>query len=265
MAAHRRGAPARLADGQHFLRPRLAAEVVAAACLDPGELVVELGAGSGRLTEHLRSAVSQVIAVERDPRLVAQLRRRFAGDRRVRVVEADLLTMPLPPGPHRVLANLPFGASTAALRRLLDDPRSPLAAADLIVADGLARKRAALRPCTMLSLSWLPWWRLAVERRLPAAGFEPPPSVDAALLAIRRRRPALLEASRAPAYRLLLRRAFQRGDAPVRRMLPLGSPAWRRFCRERGISPDARPPQLDVWDWVALFTAIRGQAPSRLP
>lgn len=257
MAAHRRGSPARLADGQHFLRPRLAAEVVAAACLDPDELVVELGAGSGRLTEHLRAAAGRVIAVERDPRLAAQLRRRFAGDPRVQVVEADLLTVPLPSGPHRVLANLPFAVSTAALRRLLDDPCSPLAAADLIVADGLARKRAALRPCTMLSLGWLPWWRLAAERRLPAACFEPPPSVDAALLTVRRRRPSLLEASRAPAYRQLLRRAFQRGDAPLRRTLPLGSPAWRRFCRERGLAPDARPPQLDVWDWVALFSTLR--------
>jgi 23S rRNA (adenine-N6)-dimethyltransferase len=253
VAAHRRGPPARLASGQHFLHPRPAAEVVAAACLNRGDLVLELGAGSGRLTEPLRAATGRVIAVERDPRLAAGLRRRFAGDRGVRVVEADLLSVTLPEAPYRVVANLPFSVTTAALRRLLDDPGSPLAAADVIVQHGLARKRTALRPCTMLSLSWLPWWRLELARVLPAAAFEPPPAVDAAVLCVRRRTPALLDPARAAGYRLLLRRAFRRGDLPVRRTLGLTPAAWRRFCRERGIPPDARPPQLDVWDWVDLY------------
>ncbi|MGN6379137.1 MAG: ribosomal RNA small subunit methyltransferase A [Gaiellales bacterium] len=257
MAAPSRGSRARHADGQHFLRPRLAAEVVAAACITGEELVVDLGAGNGRLTEHLRGRAGHVLAVELDPVLADGLRRRFAGDQRVTVCEADLLRVALPGRPYRVVANLPFGVTTAALRRLFDDPRSPLTAADLIVQDGLARKRAALRPCTMLSLSWLPWWTLAVERRLPAHGFEPP-AVDAAVLAVRRRRPALLDPNRAGTYRSLLRRAFRHGDRPVRYSLPVSSAHWRRFARARGLPADARPPQLDVWDWVALI-----QTPSR--
>ena len=260
MAAHRRGAPARLTDGQqHFLRSRLAAEVVAAACLDVDDLVLELGAGTGRLTEHLGRAAGRVVAVERDPRLADGLRRRFAGDPRVRVLHADLLSVGMPAERHRVVANLPFGVSTAALRMLLDDPRSALAGADLIVQHGLARKRAVLRPCTMLSLSWLPWWTLELGRVLPAAAFEPPPAVDAALLRIRRRQPAMLDPGRAGGYRMLLRRAFRHGDAPIRRSLGLAPAQWRRFCRERGLSTDARPPQLDVWDWVALYAQARGR------
>jgi 23S rRNA (adenine-N6)-dimethyltransferase len=256
VAARDRGHRARLADGQHLLRsPRLAAEVVAAAGVARSDLVVEVGAGSGRLTAPLADAAGRVVAIELDPRLAEGLRRRFAGHARVTVVEGDALVVPSPDEPHRVVGNVPFHITTALLRSVLGDPGSPCLAADLIVQDGLARKRCAMRPCTMLSLAWLPWWRLSIERLLPAGCFEPRPSVDAALLAARRREPALLPVDSAGAYRALLRRAFDRADQPVRHTAAPGAAAWKRLARDRGLPYDARPRQLDVWDWVALFGA----------
>ena len=171
------------------------------------------------------------------------------------VVEGDALVVPFPEEPHRVAGNVPFHITTALLRSVLDDPGSPCFAADLIVQDGLARKRCAMRPCTMLSLAWLPWWRLSIERLLPAGCFEPRPSVDAALLAARRREPGLLPVDSAAAYRALLRRAFDHADRPVRHTAAPGAAAWKRLARDRGLAYDARPRQLDVWDWVALFGA----------
>jgi 23S rRNA (adenine-N6)-dimethyltransferase len=262
VAARSRGRRRRLADGQHFLRPALAAEVVAAAGVRPDELVLEVGAGFGRLTDPLRRAAGRVIAVEADASLADGLRRRLAGDARVTVVAGDALTMPLPGEPLRVVGNVPFGISTALLRRLLDDPGSPLTAADLIVQEGLARKRAAPRPCTLLSLGWLPWWELRLERRLPRGCFEPPPSVDAALLAVRRRQRPLLDPVRAAAYRRLLARGFAHGERPLRRSLAVDGAAWRRFARARGLAVEASARQLDVFDWVALFR-LAGRPPAR--
>jgi 23S rRNA (adenine-N6)-dimethyltransferase len=262
VVARGRGHNARLADGQHLLRsPRLAAEVVAAAGIARSDLVVEVGAGTGRLTAPLALAARAVVAIELDPLLADGLRRRFAQEPAVAVVEGDALLVPFPAEPHRVAGNVPFHITTALLRRVLDDPASPCAATDLIVQDGLARKRCAMRPCTMLSLSWLPWWRLSIERLLPAGSFEPRPSVDAAILAARRRDPALLPTDEASAYRALLRRAFDRADRPVRQTAGPGGAAWKRLTRDRGLPYDARPRQLDVWDWVALYGA-RYSSPS---
>lgn len=255
MAARGRG-HARLADGQHFLRsPRVAAEIVAGVGVARSDLVVEIGAGTGRLTAALAEEAGSVVAVELDPALADGLRRRFAREPRVTVAEGDALLVPMPGTPHRVLGNIPFGITTALLRRILDDPCSGCFAADLVVEDGLARKRCALRPCTMLSLSWLPWWRLTIDRVLPAGSFEPRPSVDAAILAARRREPALLAPESAPAYRALLRRGFDRADSPVRVTVAPGGAVWKRVARDRGLPYDARPRHLDVWDWVALFEA----------
>jgi hypothetical protein len=63
------------------------------------------------------------------------------------------------------------------------------------------------------------------------------------------------------AYRALLRRAFERADAPVRVTAGTGSAAWKRLARDRGLPYDARPRQLDVWDWAALYGA-RSSSPS---
>ena len=270
MAAHARGHRSRPASGRHFLRPRVAAEVVAAACPAPGELVVEVGAGSGRLTEPLAAAGVRVIAIERDPLLAAALRRRFTTGR-VEVVEGDVLALALPDERFRVVANLPFAIANELLRRLFADPAGSLTAVDVIVQEGVARKRCRARPSTLASLLWLPWWTFRIERQLPAACFEPAPSVDAALLCARRRPPALLDPVRHRQYSMLLRRGFARPQQPLWRTLGAGREPWKRFARGRGLPLDARPPQLDVWDWVALLAQLdslnggsRRRAPGRL-
>ncbi len=253
MAARGRGARPQTGHGRHFLRSAgLAAEIVASAGVCEGELVVEIGAGFGRLTAPLRIAGARVVAVEVDPDLACSLRRRYGGER-VTVVEADFLTLAPPVEPHRVVGNVPFAITTPILRRLLDDPAPELRRADLIAQEGLVRKRAGTRPSTMLSLRWQPWWRLQAERHLPAACFDPPPRVDAAVLAIRPRRPALVPTEQAAPYRAFVETGFTRDARPVRRALALPPRTWKRFARGRGLAADARPHELDVWDWVALF------------
>jgi 23S rRNA (adenine-N6)-dimethyltransferase len=252
-----RGRNDRLASGQHFLRSsRVAAELVAAAAIGEGDLVVEIGSGFGRLTTPLAMTAGRVWAVEIDPVLAAGLRRRFAGHADVDVVEADMLTVPFPGTPFRAFGNLPFAHTSAMLRRLLDAPDGSLQRADLIVEDGAARKCCAVRPCAMRSLGWLPWWRFRIERHIPARAFDPPPSVDAALLCVTRRDPALLAPAAAGAYRDMLAHAFRRAQTPLRRTLRMPPRAWKRLARERGLPIDARPPELDVWDWLAVFGQV---------
>jgi 23S rRNA (adenine-N6)-dimethyltransferase len=83
--------------GAHFLRDHsLIGRLVGASGAGAGDLVLDLGAGRGAITAALAGAGSRVIAVELDPRLAAGLRRRFAAEPLVRVVEADLRRFRLP-------------------------------------------------------------------------------------------------------------------------------------------------------------------------
>lgn len=188
--------------GQNFLRPEFADRLVADVDFQPGELVVEIGAGLGAITLALAHREVEVVAVEVDPVLAQRLRERVRGmgRGRVRVVEADFLSLPLPTRPFRVMGSLPFGGTTDILRRLLDDPGVPLKRADVVVQREVARKRAAIPPSTLLSTVWAPWWEFHLGRRIPAAAFRPVPQVDAGLLVITRRDSPLLPPAMAASW-----------------------------------------------------------------
>jgi 23S rRNA (adenine-N6)-dimethyltransferase len=240
--------------GQHFLRSRrISAELAEQVHIRPGDLVFEIGAGTGRLTEALADRGAEVLAVEVDVDLARRLATRLKSRSNVHVLAADVLTLHLPERPFRAFGNVPFSITTAILRRLLDSPSTPMERADLIVQFELARKRAAPWPSTLLSLSWAPWWTFSFVRRLSRAAFDPSPSVDAALLAIERRDPPLLDAGERGGYGRVLRTAFARSSTPVRRSLRLPSSSWKRLARDRGVAIDARPRDLDAFDWRAVY------------
>ncbi len=193
--------------GQNFLRPELADALVAEAAFGAGDLVVEIGAGRGACTFALARHGVDVIALERDPYWADALRRevRRQGAARVTVVCCDARRYRMPRRPFRVMGSLPFGATTALLRHLLDDRDSGLRRADLIVQWEVARKRAATPPTTLLSTGWAPWWSFSLGRRLPAHSFRPVPSVDAGVLRVTRREPPLLPEHMADAYATFVR------------------------------------------------------------
>ncbi len=264
MAVRRaRGAqPSRRKHAQHFLRStRLAAEIVRNAGVGPDDLVLDIGAGTGALTAELAQYCRCVRAIEIDAALTARLHARFGGAPQVEIVHADALTLPLPGEPFRVVANIPFDATAAICRRLLDDPGVPLERADLIVELGVAQKRARLCPSTALGVYWGAWYEFTVVRRLHPSAFAPPPSVDAAVLRIVRRIEPLVDRTDAPDYRALVAGSFQRRSA-VRRALHgvVSSRQLKRLANEHGFSPEAFPWELDQHQWAAVFGFVRRRA-----
>jgi 23S rRNA (adenine-N6)-dimethyltransferase len=185
--------------------------LVAGAAFAPGDLVVEIGAGRGTCTFALARHGVRVVALEKDPRWAATLRRevvrRGLGDR-VSVVCCDARGYHMPRRPFRAFGSLPFGATTSILRSLLDDPSSALLRCDFVVQLAVARKRAATPPTTLLSTTWAPWWSFEMGRRIPAGAFRPVPSVDAAVLRVSRRVPPLLPPRMATAYASFVQREW---------------------------------------------------------
>lgn len=242
--------------GRHSLRSRAFADaLVGDAGVAPGALVLDLGAGSGVLTGALVAADARVRAVELDPAALRQLRARFDGESRVEVVAADATDVPFPAEPFSVVSNLPFAAGTAILRRLLGDPCVPLLQLDAIVEWGLAAKRTAVWPSTLLGCMCGAWYELQLVRRVPRACFVPPPSVDAAVLRAVRRTEPLVPPAEAREYEALLRRCFA-AQTPLVRILPRGIVA--RAAHEHGFDPRASARDLDPRQWADLYRAVRG-------
>jgi 23S rRNA (adenine-N6)-dimethyltransferase len=192
---------------------------VAAAAISDQDLVFDLGAGTGVLTQVLAGIAARVVAIEVDPGLAAGLRRRTAALGNVEVVTDDVLLVPFPARPFKVVANPPFHVSSALLRRLAGAPG--LARADLVLSWGQAIGLTQVHPASLPSVAMQPWFELVLLRRIPAAWFSPAPSVDAGVVSLRRRVTPMLPADEADGF--------------------------RRFLGNGGVAG------LDVWAWVDRY------------
>ena len=170
--------------GQHFLiKGSILERIAAAVCPSDCPLVIEIGPGRGALTEKLLKRATRVIAVEIDRDLVAYLRQRFAGDRRLEVIEADVLNVDLAQwGLAPIAGNLPYYITSPILEKVtrLAFPRAVFLiqkeVADRLTASPGHRDYGFLTVQTSL---------FATVRKLFDVGpsaFRPPPKVDSAVV-----------------------------------------------------------------------------------
>ncbi|MBP2477777.1 16S rRNA A1518/A1519 N6-dimethyltransferase RsmA/KsgA/DIM1 with predicted DNA glycosylase/AP lyase activity [Crossiella equi] len=167
---------------------KVISDLVVNARLGPDDLVMDLGAGTGAITAELTTTGARVLAVERDEEFVGDLERRYGDRENLRVVHADLLTVPLPRRQFQVVANIPFSITTPLLRRLLNTPNGSLTQADLLVEFGLAKRLTAAWPRDLEAAWWAARFEITVEHRVPATAFRPAPKIDAAHLSLVRKK-----------------------------------------------------------------------------
>ncbi|MEK7788112.1 MAG: rRNA adenine dimethyltransferase family protein [Chloroflexota bacterium] len=114
--------------GQNFLFDEAILDrIVAAAEVEPGDVVLEIGPGAGSLTRHLARAAAHVLAVELDDRLLPVLHHTLADYHNVTLVHGDILSVQIPNlkpqtpnSNYKVVANIPYYLTSAIIRRLLE-------------------------------------------------------------------------------------------------------------------------------------------------
>ncbi len=157
---------------------------------DGGGHLLEIGAGTGALTDRLLSVAGRVTAVERDPDLAAFLREEFASEvaaGRLTVVEGDALEVTLP-GFDASVSNLPYGVSSEVLFRLLPLRRPLVVTAQREFAERMTATPEA-EDYGRLSVTAGHYADCEIVEPVPPTAFDPQPAVESAVVRTTPREP----------------------------------------------------------------------------
>lgn len=252
--------------GQNFvIDANTVRRIVRSAGVEPGDTVLEVGPGLGSLTVGLIDAGAEVIAVEIDGRLAAQLPRtleEMTGEKatRLTVLHADALEITaVPAEPARLVANLPYNVSVPVLLHLLAQLGTITSGVVMVQAE--VGRRLAAEPGSKVygspsvKAAWYGVWGTAgtVSRQV----FWPTPNVDSILVSFERRTPPGDVELRARTF-ALVDAAFGQRRKMLRQALAghYGDATTASAVLERAaIDPTARGEQLTVADFVRLASA----------
>ena len=251
---------------QNFLTDPAALDaIVEAAELQPGDRVVEVGPGLGVLTRRLLAAGASVLAVELDTRLADYLRRELGNVAGFELIEADALSLQagemFPGQPIKVVANIPYHITSPLLHAFLEGERPPELTVLLVQLEVAERVAAPPGRMSYLSVFAQNVATAEVVARVPADSFEPAPSVDSAVLRLRRRPQPVVPVGdgREPFYRVVqagFRQRRKQIHNGLSRELPVDREGVAEALAACGIDPERRPQTLSVDEWACLATSV---------
>ncbi len=175
--------------GQHFLKaPWVTGKMLAAAHVEEGDAVFEIGPGKGVLTKALLARGARVYAVEKDKSLRPFLEEKFADEiRRGRLTLrfADVLDLKESPLPlhYKMVANIPYYITGEIMRKFLTAQKKP-SSMTLLVQHEVAKRIARDPKESVLSLSVKAYGKPSYVAKVTRGAFQPAPRVDSAILHI---------------------------------------------------------------------------------
>lgn len=249
--------------GQNFLHDAHQLDrIVASAELSKNDKVLEIGPGLGPLTERLVEKAGEVLAIEKDARLVEILNERFYSDAPsgLQLLHDDALHFlkrePRDWHDWKLVANLPYSVASPILVELAAGVRAPkmmVATLQLEVAQRLMAQTddddyGVLTLLVQLDFEPQGWFKI------PSKCFFPAPDVDSACVClIRRKQPLLAESQRKTFYRLV-KQAFSQRRKMMLKLLKQNWPKEQLEAAfaELNISVQERAEKLSLEQFVAL-------------
>lgn len=178
--------------GQNFLNsPEIIEKIVEKAKLNNEEIVIEIGAGEGILTEMLVKKAKKVIAIELDDRLIPFLQKKFETTKNIEIIHADILKINmldflekynLNKENFKVVANIPYYITAPIIRLFLELPKQPKEI--LLMVQKEVAERIIAKPGEMSILAIACQFYADVEYLFSVSKkfFNPVPKVDSAII-----------------------------------------------------------------------------------
>lgn len=180
--------------GQHLLKnPMILNEIIAKSGIKPTDTVLEIGPGTGNLTMLLLEAAKKVIAIELDPRMVAQLLKRVGVSEyqnKLQLIQGDVLKQQLPPF-DLCVANIPYQISSPIVFKLLT--HKPLFKCAVLLIQREFAMRLVAKPNSefycRLSVNVQLLSKVEHIMKVSKKNFCPPPKVESSVVRIEPKNP----------------------------------------------------------------------------
>jgi 23S rRNA (adenine-N6)-dimethyltransferase len=227
-----------------------------------GDLVYDIGAGCGIISEELAERQARVIAIEQDNGLYNKMKQKLGTNPLVTPRYGDFLIERLPQrAKYKVFANIPFMHTAEIVRKLLFN-QNPPDDCYLIMQREAALKFAGIPKETLFSLLLKPWFEFKIRHNFRKTDFFPPPAVDIALLQIERMEQVLVTAEYTHLYGDFLVYSFTQRTPNLRSALReiVTYTQYARLSKDLGFRPESGPTDLSIRQWLGLFDFFSQQA-----
>ena len=244
--------------GQHFLKDKNIALKIVEALQSTNIPVLEIGPGTGVLTESLIKKADNFSVIEIDKESIEYLHQHYPT---LKIVEGDFLELEID-GPLAIIGNFPYNISSQIFFAVLDARKHVKEVVCMIqkeVADRIASKEGN-KTYGILSVLLQAYYDIDYLFKVPPGVFNPPPKVNSAVIRLRRNNVAMLSCDE-DLFKKVIKQGFQNRRKTLRNALKNlnlpGLPAGRQGSIYALPVMDKRAEQLSVNDFVLLTQAIQ--------
>jgi 16S rRNA (adenine1518-N6/adenine1519-N6)-dimethyltransferase len=267
--------------GQNFLVNQTALDrIVVAAELTPDDVVLEIGAGLGTMTERLARDAGHVLAVELDERLIPVLESVLVAFDNVTLIQGDILALdpatiissvtnqpptsnlqpPTSNPQYKVVANLPYYITSAVLRHLLEAGLKPQRLVVTVQREVAERIVAGPGQMSLLAVSVQTYGRPELLFRIKPGGFYPSPGVESAVVRVDVHATPPVPAEDTAAFFRVVRAGFSQRRKQLHNTLAAGlrrsSQEVAARLQEAGIDSRRRAQTLSLEEWARVTRAM---------
>lgn len=251
--------------GQHFMHdPKALEKILASAEVRASDTVVEVGAGTGSLTEVLAGAAKRVFAVEIDERLKPILEERFDDAANVYLLFSDILKTDIPAlvgtEDYIVVANAPYYISSAIVWHFLESRRPPGRLVLTMQYEVAERIIGAPDAMNLLSIAVQFYGAPRIVSRYGPAVFWPRPNIDSAIVRIDPHDAPPVQAPSAEQFFRVVKAGFSMKRKQLKNALAGGlrvkAARARDLLSAAGIDPQRRAETLSLAEWARLAQIV---------
>lgn len=248
----------RIQLSQNFLKNKnLIRTLIEKSTLQTGDLVYEVGAGEGIITDELLKKKCRVVAYELDSNLYNKLADRYKQNISIRLVLGDFLDSSLPSDQYKVFSNIPFNITSSIIKKLVFTDTPPEIAYLVIQKD--AAKKFIGKPYdgnnSLLSILIKAKFDLSIFHEFNKADFFPKPMVDTVMLCILKQAEPHIKNTEMQTFYDFVTFGFSQFEPNILQGLRKIMPERKilELAKQNSFSVSSKPSQLDFRYWLLLF------------